>query len=259
MRLGTLLVMALPTASACVIYTTRYEDAPPPPGTGAPARPRPRAHQQEPPGAPPRAQPSPAPAGQPGMPGPMPGRVQAQPPLSLVAQPPLEPIPVTPGEPAMMPEGAANGRPPRFNPSAPPGYWIWVGPRSGWRLRTTTAGGAHLFRGRIKGATSEVTNVHPSRTEFRDRIRRLADGSWEFSFRTAGHADGLTFVTRDNGCVAFDLQVDGGPQPKRIFVGAGETQPPGNFFMVCPKGTSPSAKPGLPRLRIPAPPTTPHP
>jgi hypothetical protein len=152
-----------------------------------------------------------------------------------IPQPPREDPPYTSGRPAQLPEGAAAGRPPGFRPGAPAAYWIWQGPRGGWRLRTTTGGAVHAFRGHVRGVTGAVSNVHPSRTEFRDRFWKTREGTWAFSFTTSGHADGFTFVTRDDGCVHFDLQLDGGPEPKRVFVGQGEVQPSSGNFIVCPK------------------------
>ena len=84
-----------------------------------------------------------------------------------------------------------------------------------------------------------------SRTEFRDRIWKRNE-SFAFSFKTKSHADGFTFVSENNGCVRFDLQLDGGPEPKRIFVGSKELQPSSNHFVVCPKNA-----PSLRRGRIP--------
>jgi hypothetical protein len=90
----------------------------------------------------------------------------------------------------------------------------------------------------VAGASGEIVNVHPQRTEFRDRIRR-AQRDWSFSFATDGHADGFTFMTRDGGCVRFALDLDAGPQPKRVFVGRGELQPRTGHFVVCPAGKQP--------------------
>lgn len=140
--------------------------------------------------------------------------------------------------PELLPPGAGTGRPPGFEPDAPAAYWIWQGPQGDWRVRTTTARSLHVFRGRLHGTTGSVVNVHPTRTEFRDRVRRARDG-WVFDFRSAGHADGFTFATDDNGCLRFDLQLGGGPEPKRIFVGHDEVQPKSGHFIVCPKGKAP--------------------
>lgn len=105
-----------------------------------------------------------------------------------------------------------------------------------------------MFRGRIKGVSGAVVNVHPSRTEHRDRVAHTSDG-WMFNFRTQGHADGLTFGTQDGGCVRFDLQLDGGPVPKRVFIGAKEISPRSGHFVLCPhpKNAQPSRArtPGL--------------
>jgi len=156
----------------------------------------------------------------------------------VLDQPPKEQAPHTRGAPVQLHPGVGAGRPRGFQSGAPAAYWIWQGPRGGWRLKTTTQQMGHLFRGHIRGTTGAINQVHPSRTEFRDRVWKTKAG-WAFSFKTAGHADGFTFVTSDNGCVGFDLQQDGGPHPKRIFVGKKEVEPASNHFIVCPKGATP--------------------
>lgn len=134
-----------------------------------------------------------------------------------------------------MAAGVAAGRPSGFTPGALPAYWIWQGPRGGWRIRTTTKGQPHVFRGRVTPLDTVVSAMSPSRTELRDQVWKSGT-SWNFSFKTAGHADGVTFNTRDNGCVKFDLQLDGGPVPKRIIVGKTQASPPTNHFILCPHG-----------------------
>jgi hypothetical protein len=162
------------------------------------------------------------------------------PPSSLPAQPPKDEPPHSSGRPQSLPEGAGMGRPPGFRAGAAPAYWIWQGPRGGWRVRTTTNNAPHVFRGIIKGVTGPINNVHPTRTEFHDRVWKTRDGSWAFSFNTSSHADGFTFVVRDEGCVQFDLQLDGGPEPKHIYVGGGMVEPSSGFFIVCPRGAQAS-------------------
>jgi hypothetical protein len=154
---------------------------------------------------------------------------------AAIEQPPKQDPPTTLGQAVRMPAGVAEGRPRSFRPGAAPAYWIWQGPRGGWRLRTTTANAAHTFRGYIRGSTGKVMGMEPTRTEFRDRVWQLKNGAWAFSFRTAGHADGFTFTVNDGGCVELDLQLDGGPVKKRIIVGKAEKQPTSNRFQLCPR------------------------
>lgn len=158
------------------------------------------------------------------------------------AQPAFEEPAESATNPELLPPGVAAGRPPGFRPGAPAGFWIWQGPRGSWLLRTTTKDAEQLFRGRIAGLTGEIVNVHPQRTEFRDRVRRGPKG-WAFSFATQSHADGFTFMTSDGGCVVFDLQLDGASRAKRVFVGHGEHQPRGGHFVVCPPGKGPPPPP----------------
>jgi hypothetical protein len=225
-------------ASGCTIQTT-YEDA------NAPQTPHhQRRHHQRgnPPPPPPAARPgSPAPAAQPARPGV--GRKAAPRRREAVSraepvmlQPARRPVKPSAQRAELMKDGIGAGRPAGFVPGAPAAYWIWQGPRGGWRVRTTTAGAAHEFRGRVHGMTGAVSNVHPSRTEFRDRVWKEGN-DWAFHFSSKGHADGFTFVTRDNGCVRFDLDLGGGPGPKRVFVGRGQLSPPGGNFIVCAVGS----------------------
>ena len=144
------------------------------------------------------------------------------------------------GRPQLLNPGVAAGRPPGFRPGAPAAYWIWQGPRGDWRLRTTTKSAPHVFRGRFKGMSSGINTVEPTRAEYRDRIAHGNDG-WMFNFRTQGHADGFTFSVPDGGCVQFDLQLDGGPVQKKIYVGGRQFQPSSSFFVVCPEGMTPPA------------------
>ena len=159
----------------------------------------------------------------------------------LPPQPPKQDPPASPTRATQLPAGTAAGRPRGFTPAAEAAYWIWQGPRGGWRIRTTTKSAQHVFRGRVTPIDTVISSVSPSRTEFRDRIWK-SGSSWMFTFKTAGHADGFTFTTRDNGCVKFDLQIDGGPVAQRIVVGKGEVAPPSNHFVVCPHGKKPAVR-----------------
>lgn len=156
----------------------------------------------------------------------------------LPPQPAKDEPPQTPTRPSLMAPGSAAGRPDGFTPGAAPAYWIWQGPRGGWRIRTTTKKALHVFRGRITPLRTAIVGVDPSRTELRDRIWK-SGSDYLFSFKTAGHADGFTFKTRNNGCLKFDLQLDGGPVPKRIIVGKKQVSPATNHFIVCPHGKKP--------------------
>lgn len=166
-----------------------------------------------------------------------------------LAQPPKDDPPSTRSKPQQLPPGVGTGRPKSFRPDAPAAYWIWQGPRGHWRVRTTSHDQPHLFRGFIHPVETSLGDIEPSRTEFRDRIWKR-NQSFAFSFKTRSHADGFTFVSENNGCVRFDLQLDGGPEPKRIFVGAREVQPSSNHFVVCPKN-APSLRPGRTPTRRP--------
>jgi len=162
----------------------------------------------------------------------------AQPGPAAPGAPPAGRQPVgDPPEPAKgaaeLPPGSANGLPRGLNPGAPAAYWIWQDPADGWHLRTTTAGASHQFMGRILAISGDIVGVKPMRTEHRDRVRYTKRGL-VFDFQTQGSIDGIDFRASDNGCVRFNLKIDGGPAPKRVFVGSAGTEPPHAHFMVCP-------------------------
>ncbi len=230
MALG-LAALTLATSGGCTIITTTGSNDPPPS-----PRPRRNPHHRPPPPPAPRTPPGPTPA-----PAPAPGRiaVNTNPGTpDLPPQPAKEDPPSTPTRPSLMTAGVAEGRPDGFTPGAAPAYWIWQGPRGGWRVRTTTKATSHVFRGRITPVATDITVMSPSRTELREQVWK-AGSSWHFVFRTAGHADGFTFKTRDNGCVKFDLQLDGGPVPKQIIIGKNQLSPSTNHFILCPHGKKP--------------------
>lgn len=242
------LLLASGLMASCVVYT--HDPATGPRTASAPRGAPPSAQT---PAAPPAAAAA-DPAASADQPAPEPQTPPRQPPrqdglsrlpgklnLGAVTQLKLDVPAWSEGRPTILPEGIASGRPASFRSGAPPAYWIWQGPRGGWRLRTTTQNAPHVFRGRIKSTSSTIVNVHPSRTEYRDRIRRTSDG-WIFHFRTEGHADGFTFMAQDQGCVHFDLQLDGGPVTKRVFIGQAEHEIRSGHFIICPKGYKPAGQ-----------------
>ncbi len=162
----------------------------------------------------------------------------------------FEPPPPTRTRAELLPEDAARGRPPGFGPGAPAAYWIWQGPRGGWRLRITTAGERQVFQGRLKGTSSPIEHVRAYPNELRNRVRPSSNG-WAFSFATLGHAHGFSFRVRDGGCVHFDLKTDARPKPQRIFVGSRKIEPRTGHFIACPAGRKPSKRPASPPRLVP--------
>ncbi|MCC6527730.1 MAG: hypothetical protein IT373_34105 [Polyangiaceae bacterium] len=150
----------------------------------------------------------------------------------------FEPPPPPSGRPELLPAGLPLGRPPAFAPEAAAGYWLWQGPRGSWMLRTTTGGESHAFSGSVAGTSGAIGDVGPTSAALAERIRRT-DAGWEFSFHTAGHADGFTFSVQGGGCVRLDLRLDGAPAVHHVFVGSAQLQPRSAHFIVCPRGQVP--------------------
>lgn len=213
------MLVLLELASGCVIHTTSAE----PDGYRRPRRRR-RARRRASRAPAPRAQPAPA----------------AAPPnvATTRAKVPRRLPPASKTRPILLPEGSGIGRPGGFRPAAPAAFWVWQGPRGNWRLRTTTAGRRHSFRGRVASVTGRIVNVKPTQFEMRDRVWP-AGGGYAFDFKTKGHADGFVFAVSGNGCVRFDLRLDGGPVAKRIVVGRRQINPSQAHFIVCPPGVKP--------------------
>ena len=133
-----------------------------------------------------------------------------------------------------VPPHEALGEPRAMREGAPAAWWIWVDEAGLWHLRTTTASSAHRFRGRIKSATGFVTDAAPTRDILKDRITDTHQHGLLVDFHTEREMDGLDFRTSDGGCVRLQLLLDGGPHPKRVFVGAKMLEPPHAHFQLCP-------------------------
>lgn len=239
---------SLPLLAGCIIVAGPPEEAP---QVDSPRRAR--SHRERPPAPRPRAEPdrrqadgrkaapaAPAPAGKA-----TPAATPTQVAVATIVQPQKSLPPVSRSRAILLEGDVARGRPPSFRPGADAAFWIWAGPRGSWRVRTTSKDEMHTFRGYIHGVSGDIAHVQPSRVEYADRIWPVEEGNRQtlaFSFKTNGHADGFIFSTRDQGCVRFDLQLDGGPQQKKIMIGQAEVQPASPHFIICPKGKAPPAE-----------------
>jgi hypothetical protein len=132
-----------------------------------------------------------------------------------------------------IPPHQAIGEPRAMKDKAPAAWWVWMDESGLWHVRTTTASGAHRFRGKIKAATGFVTDVAPTKEALKSRIQDNHHGL-VVDFQTDREMDGLDFRTSDGGCVRLNLLVDGGPHPKRVFVGEKMMEPPHAHFQLCP-------------------------
>jgi hypothetical protein len=127
----------------------------------------------------------------------------------------------------------ADDRPAGFQETSGPGFWIWRGPKEGWHVRTTTGGKEHSFRGEIAVRGNGVlTDLRANRTELNDRVRGNPSGA-AFEFKTAGFQDGIDFKIDPGSCLEFDLKLDGKAQPKKIYIGGRQVNPPGHVFKLC--------------------------
>lgn len=86
----------------------------------------------------------------------------------------------------------------------------------------------------MKGVQKPIGKVHPSRTEFGDRIKRGTGGEVIFRFHTMGHIDGFDFRAPKDTCIRFDLQLDSGATAKKVSIGKGAVAPKTNHFTICP-------------------------
>ena len=152
----------------------------------------------------------------------------------LPKQQPVEDPPATQGMPEETAAGVAEGKPKGAEPGAPAAFWIWRNAAGVWKLRTTTAKKLHEFRGRVKGVQKPIGKVHPSRTEFGDRIKRGTGGEVVFRFHTMGHIDGFDFRAPKDTCIRFDLQLDSGATAKKVHIGKDSVSPKTNHFTLCP-------------------------
>ena len=133
-----------------------------------------------------------------------------------------------------LPKGAVHGRPRGMHPGAPPALWIWLNPRGEWRVRSTTGGATHQFKGTVMGESAPLQSVHCARNEMRDQVT-LTEGRIDYEFTTSGHIDGFDFRTSERGgCARFALTPGGPSDSYRVFVGRDRRTPASFDFVLCP-------------------------
>lgn len=127
----------------------------------------------------------------------------------------------------------AEDRPAGFQEGAPAAFWIWRKGAEGWRVRTTTAGKEHHFRGRIEVTRGgPLTDLKPNRVELSDRVNGNPSGA-AFDFKTAGYQDGVDFKVDAGACIKFSLEIDDKHPTERIFIGGTQRNPPDHTFILC--------------------------
>ena len=155
-------------------------------------------------------------------------------PVATTASPPSDAMPEPDRAFHEVPPHAALGEPRGIKERAPAGWWVWADEGGVWHVRTTTAAGAHRFRGRIRSATGFVTDIVPTKAALKEAIKDTHQHGVLVDFHTDREMDGLDFRTSDGGCIRLQLLLDGGPHPKRVFVGEKMLEPPHAHFQLCP-------------------------
>lgn len=108
-------------------------------------------------------------------------------------------------------------------------YELWKD-EGGWHLRWTGAGSPHRFSGKIWAPDGRVVILRRQRLERCDRVWREGRGIRFDAFASRGW-DGFDFRWRGRRLIV-DLEVDGGPCRRRIFVGAEGVHPKGQPFVI---------------------------
>jgi hypothetical protein len=203
-----LAALALSLTTACTVYSV-----PPPATQAAPAPAN---------APPPTAAPAPAAA-----PAPGPAPAPAATPAYVETPEPTEP-------PREMKYSVADGRPHGLASGAPEAYWVWHDNHgTHWHLRSTTHSTMHRFHGAVYAEGGHITDAHPTRVEWNDRVRANAQ-SIHFDFHTNGGEDGFDFKVTGSHCVRMYLLIDGKSEPGHINVGAGDARPAHWHFKLCP-------------------------
>jgi len=197
--------------SSCVVTSG------PPPATSAPvATPPSTPPAAVAPAPPPAVAPTPAAAAEP-----------------VPPQPTFAPTPEPVEKPAEHPHGFARGQPKDLQAGHPESLWVWHDDAAQWHVRSTTHAQEHRFSGRVWVSQGSIASVHPTRTEYNDRVR-LSGRSIEFDFHTRGGIDGFDFSVAGAPCVHFALLVDGKGDPGRVKIGGNSVHPKHHVFTACP-------------------------
>jgi hypothetical protein len=128
------------------------------------------------------------------------------------------------------------GRPENYSLADQARFFIWQD-QAGWHFRTTgPAQRAHGFRGAIRLHGARFQKVIPVGLDNRNDSYQLAPGQREvtFKFATSNKFDGVDFYLDKaaSGHVEFEVLLNGGKAPRRIFVGSAAANPKTNHFAV---------------------------
>lgn len=137
--------------------------------------------------------------------------------------------------PAPVSMAAATGRAGGLAAGAGQSFWLWRDDDGLWHLRSTAPRAGRNFQGLIRPLPGTlITDVKPLRAEGpRDHV--ASDGKVvAFHYWTRNTVDGFDFRIQGDGCVEFDLRIDGDGDPNHIRIGKSEHRPRDSHFLLCP-------------------------
>lgn len=148
---------------------------------------------------------------------------------------PPTPLPPSSTHATELPMSVAEGRARELATGNNRAYWIWVDPDGLWHVRTTAARAGRHFQGTIPPtAGGEIVDLRNIGLESDDKIGFLGR-TLSFKWRTRNRIDGFDFRLRGEGCLEFDLSIDGDATSRFIYLGKAKTRPEGAHFILCPK------------------------
>ena len=140
---------------------------------------------------------------------------------------------MAPSTPAQVSTAVLSGRPTQLRSGANQSYWLWTDADGVWHLRTTTAGVRRHFQGRIRPDADVTLALSSGMIGGGKDAVALQGNDIVFNLETKGHQDGFDFRVNGDGCLEFDLRIDGDGNPGRIFLGKDNRTPANSHFLVC--------------------------
>ncbi len=112
------------------------------------------------------------------------------------------------------------------------GYWIWLD--DGWlHVRVTTGERAHRFQGSLTVLKGTLGPLELEKAGMAEQVAAQGD-SVQFDLEPGRNAEEGFRVRTEQGCLRFDLYVDGAHRPERVHLGPRRLSPKGVPFERCP-------------------------